>query len=58
VPTYALAVLAACANGLSSVLQGKANREAPQRENLSPRSPDEDDDDRHAPAPATAGEPA
>jgi hypothetical protein len=35
--TYALAVLAACANGLSSVLQRKANKEVPQRENLSPR---------------------
>jgi drug/metabolite transporter (DMT)-like permease len=35
--TYALAVLAACANGLSSVLQRKANREVPRRENLSPR---------------------
>jgi drug/metabolite transporter (DMT)-like permease len=35
--TYALAVLAACANGLSSVLQRKANKQVPQRENLSPR---------------------
>jgi drug/metabolite transporter (DMT)-like permease len=35
--TYALAVLAACANGLSSVLQRKANKEVPRRENLSPR---------------------
>lgn len=35
--TYALAVLAACANGLSSVLQRKANKRVPQRENLSPR---------------------
>jgi drug/metabolite transporter (DMT)-like permease len=35
--TYALAVLAACANGLSSVLQRKANKRVPQRESLSPR---------------------
>jgi drug/metabolite transporter (DMT)-like permease len=35
--TYALAALAACANGLSSVLQRKANKQLPQRENLSPR---------------------
>ena len=35
--TYLLAVLAACANATSSVLQRKANRQAPQRENLSPR---------------------
>lgn len=35
--TYALAVLAACANGLSSVLQRKANKQVPQQENLSPR---------------------
>jgi drug/metabolite transporter (DMT)-like permease len=35
--TYALAVLAACANGLSSVLQRKANKQVPQRQNLSPR---------------------
>jgi drug/metabolite transporter (DMT)-like permease len=35
--TYALAVLAACANGVSSVLQRKANKQVPQRENLSPR---------------------
>jgi hypothetical protein len=35
--TYALAVLAACANGLSSVLQRKANKQVSQRENLSPR---------------------
>jgi drug/metabolite transporter (DMT)-like permease len=35
--TYALAVLAACANGLSSVLQRKANKQVPRRENLSPR---------------------
>jgi drug/metabolite transporter (DMT)-like permease len=35
--TYVLAVLAACANATSSVLQRKANREAPQRQNLSPR---------------------
>lgn len=33
--TYVLAVLAACANAVSSVLQRKANREAPQRQNLS-----------------------
>lgn len=33
--TYVLAVLAACANATSSVLQRKANREAPQRQNLS-----------------------
>ncbi|HEY4463196.1 MAG TPA: DMT family transporter [Streptosporangiaceae bacterium] len=33
--TYALAVLAACANAASSVLQRKANREIPQTENLS-----------------------
>jgi hypothetical protein len=35
--TCALAVLAACANGLSSVLQRKANKQVSQRENLSPR---------------------
>lgn len=35
--TYALAVLAACANATSSVLQRKANREAPQQQNLSLR---------------------
>jgi drug/metabolite transporter (DMT)-like permease len=35
--TYALAVLAACANALSSVLQRKANKRVPQRENMSPR---------------------
>ncbi len=35
--TYVLAVLAACANGLSFVLQRKANKQVPQRENLSPR---------------------
>ena len=35
--TYVLAVLAACANGLSFVLQRKANKQFPQRENLSPR---------------------
>lgn len=34
---YVLAVLAACANAISSVLQRKANREAPQQLNLSPR---------------------
>jgi drug/metabolite transporter (DMT)-like permease len=33
--TYVLAVLAACANATSSVLQRKANREIPQTENLS-----------------------
>jgi drug/metabolite transporter (DMT)-like permease len=33
--TYLLAVLAACANATSSVLQRKANRRAPQRDNLS-----------------------
>ena len=33
--TYLLAVLAACANAISSVLQRKANREAPQKQNLS-----------------------
>jgi drug/metabolite transporter (DMT)-like permease len=35
--TYALAVLAACANALSSVLQRKANKRIPQRENMSLR---------------------
>ena len=35
--TYVLAVLAACANATSSVLQRKANRRVPQRDNLSPR---------------------
>jgi drug/metabolite transporter (DMT)-like permease len=35
--TYALAVLAACANATSSVLQRKANRRAPRRENMSLR---------------------
>jgi hypothetical protein len=33
--TYVLAVMAACANGLSFVLQRKANKQVPQRENLS-----------------------
>ena len=33
--TYVLAVLAACANAVSSVLQRKANRAVPQRQNLS-----------------------
>jgi drug/metabolite transporter (DMT)-like permease len=33
--TYALGVLAACSNAVSSVLQRKANREAPQGQNLS-----------------------
>src|SRR5689334_6017751 len=35
--TYLLAVLAACANATSSVLQRKANRQAPQEENMSLR---------------------
>jgi drug/metabolite transporter (DMT)-like permease len=35
--TYALAVLAACANAVSSVLQRKANKRVPQSENLSLR---------------------
>ena len=35
--TYGLAVLAACANGLSSVLQRKANKQVPRQQNLSPR---------------------
>jgi drug/metabolite transporter (DMT)-like permease len=35
--TYVLAVLAACANATSSVLQRKANRDTPQRESLSPK---------------------
>jgi drug/metabolite transporter (DMT)-like permease len=35
--TYVLAVLAACANALSSVLQRKANKRVPQRENMSLR---------------------
>lgn len=35
--TYLLAVLGACANATSSVLQRKANRRVPQGENLSPR---------------------
>src|SRR5512135_1414705 len=35
--TYVLAVLAACANATSSVLQRKANRRAPQRQNMSLR---------------------
>jgi drug/metabolite transporter (DMT)-like permease len=35
--SYWLAVLAACANATSSVLQRKANRRVPQEENLSPR---------------------
>jgi drug/metabolite transporter (DMT)-like permease len=33
--TYVLAVLAACANATSSVLQRKANRRAPRQENMS-----------------------
>lgn len=35
--TYLLAILAACANATSSVLQRKAGRRIPQGENLSPR---------------------
>ena len=35
--SYLLAVLAACANATSSVLQRKANREVPKKQNLSPR---------------------
>jgi hypothetical protein len=35
--TYALAVLAACANAVSSVLQRKANKRVPQSENMSLR---------------------
>lgn len=35
--TYVLAVLAACANATSSVLQRKANREVPREQNLSLR---------------------
>lgn len=35
--TYLLAILAACANATSSVLQRKANREVPRKQNLSPR---------------------
>ena len=35
--TYLLAVLAACANATSSVLQRKANRKVPRKQNLSPR---------------------
>jgi drug/metabolite transporter (DMT)-like permease len=35
--TYALAVLAACSNAVSSVLQRKANKRVPQSENLSLR---------------------
>ena len=34
---YLLAVLAACANATSSVLQRKANREVPKKQNLTPR---------------------
>jgi drug/metabolite transporter (DMT)-like permease len=34
---YLLAVLAACANAAASVLQRKANREVPRKQNLSPR---------------------
>ncbi len=36
--TYLLAILAACANATSLVLQRKANREVPQKQNLSPGS--------------------
>jgi drug/metabolite transporter (DMT)-like permease len=35
--TYLLAILAACANATSSVLQRKASGAVPQRQNLSPR---------------------
>jgi drug/metabolite transporter (DMT)-like permease len=35
--TYGLAVLAACAKAVSSVLQRKANKRVPQRENMSLR---------------------
>jgi len=35
--TYLLAVLAACANATSSVLQRKAGQQAPRRQNLSPK---------------------
>ena len=35
--TYLFAVLAACANAVSSVLQRKANAQVPQKENLSLR---------------------
>jgi hypothetical protein len=35
--TYALAVLAACANAVSSVLQRTANKRVPQSENMSLR---------------------
>ena len=35
--SYLLAVLAACANATSSVLQRRANREVPQKQNLSLR---------------------
>ena len=35
--TYLLAILAACANATSSVLQRKANRKVPRKQNLSPR---------------------
>jgi drug/metabolite transporter (DMT)-like permease len=35
--TYLLAVLAACANATSSVLQRKANAQVPRKQNLSPR---------------------
>jgi drug/metabolite transporter (DMT)-like permease len=34
---YLLAVLAACANATSSVMQRKANRKVPKKQNLSPR---------------------
>jgi hypothetical protein len=35
--TYVLAVLAACANAVSSVLQRKANKRVPKQENMSLR---------------------
>jgi len=35
--TYLLAVLAACANATSSVLQRKANLQVPRKQNLSPQ---------------------
>ncbi len=35
--TYLLAVLAACANATSSVMQRKANRKVPRKQNLSPK---------------------
>jgi hypothetical protein len=67
--TNALAVLAACANGLCSVLKRKANKHFRQREDLSPHlvrslllsgadSPSEDDSNHHEHAPASASEAA